>query len=103
LFLIYFNFHWKQRTPAKQSKPSATSSSASTGTKSADGEVSWLLDKMRYVKVREFKGKTYVDIREYYEKDGKEMPGKKGISLSATQWRNLCSNIDDINKELSKF
>lgn len=32
---------------------------------------------MRKVTLSEFKGKTMVNIREYYEKDGKELPGKK--------------------------
>ena len=36
-----------------------------------------LADK-RKISVREFKGKVYVDIREFYESDGELKPGKKG-------------------------
>ena len=36
-----------------------------------------LTDKRR-VSVRDFRGKLYVDIREFYEKDGEYLPGKKG-------------------------
>ena len=36
---------------------------------------------MRYASVFEFKGKKYVNIREYYEKDGKTLPGKKGVYI----------------------
>jgi hypothetical protein len=44
--------------------------------------------------VREFKGKTYVDIREYYvDKNTMETkPGKKGISLSCEQYQKLKVN-----------
>ena len=37
--------------------------------------------------VREFKGQTYIDIREYYtdKKTMDMMPGKKGISLNCEQ------------------
>ncbi|CAN0577119.1 unnamed protein product, partial [Ectocarpus sp. 12 AP-2014] len=44
------------------------------------------LGNKKFVDVREFKGKIYVDIREYYEKDGEMRPGKKGISLSTEHW-----------------
>lgn len=49
---------------------------------------SFKLGKMKFVDVREFKGMTLIDIREYYEdkNTGEMKPGKKGISLQADQW-----------------
>lgn len=46
--------------------------------KNKEGESYWEIDRQRRVTVRTFKGKIYVDVREYYEKDGKLLPGKKG-------------------------
>ena len=57
---------------------------------------------MKRVTVREFKGKVYVDIREFYEKDGKKLPGKKGISLTATQWQNLLSLTSEITEAIKE-
>jgi Transcriptional Coactivator p15 (PC4) len=39
--------------------------------KDSDGNSGWELGKKRRVSVQKFKGKEYVSIREYYEKDGK--------------------------------
>lgn len=43
----------------------------------ANGDHYWEISKLRRVTVSSFRGKTLVNIREYYEKDGKELPGKK--------------------------
>ncbi|CAB1120110.1 unnamed protein product [Ectocarpus sp. CCAP 1310/34] len=61
------------------------------------------LGNKKFVDVREFKGKIYVDIREYYEKDGEMRPGKKGISLSTEHWEVLKENMDDINAKVEEL
>lgn len=57
----------------------------------------------KLVKVREFKGKVYIDIREFYEKNGELLPGKKGISLTPELWRKLLSLGDEINETISSL
>eukprot|EP00775_Hariotina_reticulata_P004659 gene4659-4912_t len=47
------------------------------------------LGNSRQVTVSEFKGTWYVGVREYYQKDGKMLPGQKGISMSREQWAKL--------------
>lgn len=74
----------------------------SSSAKDDDNEPSWALDKKRFLKVREFKGKVFVDIREYYDADGVLKPGKKGISLSAQQWKKLVEVVDEVEKALSE-
>eukprot|EP00903_Cladosiphon_okamuranus_P013943 g12969.t1 len=61
------------------------------------------LGKNKFVDVREFKGQVLVDIREYYEKDGEMRPGKKGISLTAGQWKALKDNMDGIEAKIEEI
>lgn len=83
-----------QRNPPPEKK-------AKVGNKSDEKEPTWSLPNRKFVKLREFKGKMYVDIREYYEKNGDLLPGKKGISLTPEQWRMIMSLGDEITETLS--
>lgn len=53
------------------------------------------------VTVREFKGRTLIDIRAFYEKDGKKLPGSKGISLTEAQFEELAEQLQDIQEAIS--
>ncbi|OAA47213.1 Transcriptional coactivator p15 [Beauveria brongniartii RCEF 3172] len=44
-----------------------------------------------------------VNIREYYEKDGKILPTRKGISLSVEQYTALIKVMPSINEQLRKM
>lgn len=66
--------------PNKRLKSDNKSSHFATAGQSqvdSEGNQYWEISKMRRVTISEFKGKRMVNIREYYEKDGKDLPGKK--------------------------
>jgi hypothetical protein len=53
------------------------------------------------VSLSSYKGRTYIDIRQFYQgKDGKTLPGRKGISLKKAEWRRLKSLIETIDQLL---
>jgi hypothetical protein len=43
---------------------------------------------------------SLVNIREYYQVDGEEKPGKKGIALRVNQWNALRDMIPSIDAHL---
>ncbi|KAJ8339277.1 hypothetical protein SKAU_G00360630 [Synaphobranchus kaupii] len=62
------------------------------------------IGKMRYVSVRDFKGKVLIDIREYWmDQEGEMKPGRKGISLNPEQWSQLKQQISEIDDAVKKI
>lgn len=78
----------------------------SLGVKEYDDEgnliVCRLSDKRR-VTVQDFRGKTLVSIREYYESEGKQLPSSKGISLSVEQWEVFANAAPAIEEAIKKL
>ncbi|KAJ6806983.1 RNA polymerase II transcriptional coactivator KELP [Iris pallida] len=61
------------------------------------------LSNKRRVTIQDFKGRTLVSIREYYDKDGKQMPSSKGISLTAEQWQTFSKAVPKIEDAIRKL
>ncbi|KAK4874514.1 hypothetical protein RN001_013874 [Aquatica leii] len=71
--------------------------------KVATGEENlWNIGKNRMVKLSEFKGKWYVNIREYYDAGGELRPGKKGIMLTMEQWQAFKGIIGEVEDAIKK-
>ncbi|CAF3020290.1 unnamed protein product [Rotaria sp. Silwood2] len=92
----------KRNPPAKRAKTTDEENGAVASKSGLNGERLYEIGKLRYVSVSEFRGKPYVNIREYYEDKGVEKPGKKGISLTGDQWEKLKSLINQVDKDLKK-
>lgn len=61
------------------------------------------LSSKRRVTLSEFKGRSLVSIREFYVKDGKEMPSAKGISMTLEQWEAFCNAVPAIEDAIKKL
>uniref|UniRef100_A0A8D0FQT5 Activated RNA polymerase II transcriptional coactivator p15 n=1 Tax=Strix occidentalis caurina TaxID=311401 RepID=A0A8D0FQT5_STROC len=98
----------KQAAPEKPVKKQKTGESskgtASSKQSSNRDENMFQIGKMRYVSVRDFKGKVLIDIREYWmDQEGEMKPGRKGISLNPEQWNQLKEQISDIDDAVRKL
>ncbi|CAG9812363.1 unnamed protein product [Chironomus riparius] len=94
--------------PAKKSKSGNDvkggndSKGGSDSTKTDDqGNSYWELDRNRRVSLSSFKGKQYLNIREYYmdKGTGQYRPGKSGITLTKKEWQQLLDLVPEIKFE----
>lgn len=61
------------------------------------------LNSRRNVSIQQFRGNKLISIREYYEKDGKQFPSSKGISLTTDQWTTFKKNIPAIEEAIQQL
>ncbi|KAG7481363.1 hypothetical protein MATL_G00066120 [Megalops atlanticus] len=97
----------KPTTPEKPAKKQKSGESSRAGGSSKGGDKDdnmFQIGKMRYVSVRDFKGKVLIDIREYWmDQEGEMKPGRKGISLNPEQWNQLKEQISDIDDAVRRI
>merc|ERR1711892_715148 len=55
----------------------------------------------RFVKVKNFKGSQYLDIREYFETAKGFMPGKKGVTMKKSQWQAFRDAFFDLDEKVA--
>lgn len=65
-------------------------------TDGASGHVSAQHYNPIFVKVSEYKGKTRLDVRHYYEKDGEWCPTKKGVNLPLVNASALVAACNEV-------
>ncbi|KAF5269606.1 hypothetical protein FQR65_LT05945 [Abscondita terminalis] len=82
------------RGPAKKQKVASNNSS--------NEDNSWTIGRNRFVKLSEFKGKWYVNIREYYDAGGELRPGKKGIMLTMEQWHTFKGILGEVDEAIKR-
>ncbi|XP_011672550.2 activated RNA polymerase II transcriptional coactivator p15-like [Strongylocentrotus purpuratus] len=56
--------------------------------------------RAKYVAVRKFRGQVYVDVRDYYESNGQYFLTKKGITLSAREFKAVLMISKNINRAI---
>ncbi|XP_040193941.1 activated RNA polymerase II transcriptional coactivator p15 [Rana temporaria] len=95
----------EKEKPTKKQKTGGESSKSSAKQSSKDPEDNMFqIGKMRYVSVRDFKGKVLIDVREYFmDQQGELKPGRKGISLNPEQWNQLKEQMSDIDNAIRKL
>ena len=82
------------RAPAKKSKAAPPPKKSSA--KHDEEDTKWEIGRNRFVSLSEFKGKWYVNLREYYMDANSDMkPGKKGIMLTMEQFQKFKDALPD--------
>ncbi|KDO34374.1 hypothetical protein SPRG_01510 [Saprolegnia parasitica CBS 223.65] len=68
-----------------------------------EGAIAFAVSAKRRATIRKFKSMLLIDFREFYDKDGAQMPGSKGISLSIDQWKKFQELAEDIEAAVASL
>ncbi|XP_068107352.1 activated RNA polymerase II transcriptional coactivator p15 [Hyperolius riggenbachi] len=94
----------EKEKPAKKQKTGESSKAPAKQSSSNSDDNMFQIGKMRYVSVRDFKGKVLIDVREYFmDQQGEMRPGKKGIALNPEQWTQLKEQMSDIDDAIRRM
>jgi len=88
----------KQKAPPEKKKREAAAKDPENAT--ADLSDMKNIGLNRYIGIMEFKGKRYLNIREYYQASDGMRPTKKGITLVRDQWNLLKDSFFDIDEKI---
>ena len=55
------------------------------------------------VTIQTFADKIYVDIRDYFNKDAVFFPTKRGVTLTKTEWQQLCAQADQTGNSVVRI
>lgn len=92
-----------QKQPPSKKQKTILKCSAAKG-RSENNEPQWQLSADKLIKIREFRGKLYIDIRQYYNgPNGDLLPTKKGVSFTPEIYQKFKTLIGEIDEELAKF
>lgn len=89
-----------KKTGEAESSHFTTALALTSPKRDKENNLYWEISKARRVTVSDFKGKKMISIREYYEKDGEWLPGKKGITMTLEQYAGFVSVLPGIETAL---
>lgn len=92
----------RERSRSRSRSRSSNGSSKDSNIIKSSDETAFLLDSRKRLTIRKFKNKLLVDIREFYDDNGTLKPGKKGISLSVDNWKQIKKYMEKIDKEIER-
>ncbi|KAJ5102879.1 RNA polymerase II transcriptional coactivator KELP [Penicillium argentinense] len=87
---------------AQAKKAKVGSDGPTTAKTDSNGDRYWEISKMRRVTISTFHEKTMINVREYYEKNGEQLPGKKGISMPIDQFAALVELLPELEQALQQ-
>ena len=55
-----------------------------------------------YLSVSKYRGKKYVSLRRWYEKDGELAPSTNGLNVEPDVWADILAKMDEIKAFVAK-